>query len=218
MSNPKSRWPDVPVATRQYPVNLVLAGRRCLLVGGGRIAERKAEALVACEATLHVIAPSIAPGLKAVATTWEERSYAPGDLAGVRLVVTATGNPSVDQAVFEDAEAAGIWVNSADDPARCTFTLPAVVRRGPVMVTASTGGHSPALAAWLRARFEAEIGPEFEALAAMLSEEREAIRASGRSSEGLAWQNALDSDMLDLIKAGRIAEARERLKTCLSSS
>ena len=124
----------------------------------------------------------------------------------------------VNQAVHDDAEAGGVWVNSADDPDRCTFTLPAVVRRGPLMLTVATGGHSPAVASWLRRRLEVDYGPEYETLIELLAEERAAIQADGRTTEGLAWQNALDSDMLSLIRGGRISEARERLRTCLSSS
>src|SRR5439155_24377699 len=99
-----------------------------------------------------------------------------------------------------DGEAAGVWVNSADDPDHCSFTLPAVVRRGPLMVAVSTGGRSPALASWLKQRLAAEIGPEYEVLADLLAAEREAVRADGRSTEGLNWQKALDSDMLELIR------------------
>jgi siroheme synthase-like protein len=124
----------------------------------------------------------------------------------------------VNQAVFDDAESAGVWVNSADDPERCSFTLPAVVRRGPLVVTVATGGHSPAIASWLRSRIEREIGPEYETLVQLFADERAALHAQGRSTEGLAWHLALESDMLELIRDGRIAEARERLKSCLSSS
>ena len=95
----------------------------------------------------------------------EERPYRRGDVAGYRLVVAATDDPATNRAVFEDGEAAGVWVNSADDPASCSFTLPSVVRRGPIMVTVSTGGHSPALATWLRGHVEDELGPEYEILA-----------------------------------------------------
>jgi len=134
------------------------------------------------------------------------------------LVVTATSDPAVNHQVFVDADAAGVWVNSADDPANCTFTLPARVRRGSILVTVATGGHSPALATWLRRRFEAEFGPEYDDLLELLSSERESIKAQGRSTEGLAWQEALDRGLLDLLRADRHQEAVELLRTCLSSS
>ncbi len=209
----------MPVEGPQYPVNLVLTGRRCLVVGGGSIARRKIEGLRACQALVHVVAPEVADGIKADAgVTWEERPYRSADVQGYRLVVTATDDPEVNAQVFRDADAAGVWVNSADDPANCSFTLPAVVRQGPVMVALSTGGHSPALATWLKAHVADQLGPEYEVLASLLSAERDAIRSAGGSTEGLDWQSALDSDMLDLIRTGQISAARERLKACLSSS
>lgn len=208
----------MPIAGPQYPVNLVLTGRRCLVVGGGRVAARKVEGLLAAGAHVTVVAPRVVDEIAATGVTIEARDYRPGEAADYRLVVTATDSTAVNQAVFDDAEAAGVWVNSADDPDRCSFTLPAVIRRGPLMVTVSTAGHSPAVASWLRGRLERELGPEYETLVEMLSEERLALQSEGRSTEGLNWQMALDSDMLDLIREGRIRQARERLKACLSSS
>ncbi|HEX2062960.1 MAG TPA: bifunctional precorrin-2 dehydrogenase/sirohydrochlorin ferrochelatase [Acidimicrobiales bacterium] len=218
----------MPVEAPQYPVNLVLTGRRCLAVGGGRVAARKVEGLLACGAEVHVVAPMVGGEVRALADgrgaspgtalTWEERPYRRGEVAGYRLVVTATDDAEVNRAVFADGEAAGVWVNSADDPANCSFTLPAVVRRGPVMVTVSTGGQSPALATWLKARVAEDIGPEYEVLVSLLAAEREAIQAAGRSTEDVDWQKALDSDMLALIRAGNVRRAKERLQACLSSS
>jgi siroheme synthase (precorrin-2 oxidase/ferrochelatase) len=82
----------------------------------------------------------------------------------------------------------------------------------------STGGHSPAVAAWLRERFAAELGPEYDLLIDLLSEARSRVRAEGRSTEDLDWRGALDSGILDLIRAGRLEDAKERLSACLSSS
>jgi len=202
----------------QYPVNLIVEGRPCLVVGGGAVAAQKAAALVACGADVHVVAERIGPEVRALPVTWEERSYTPGEVSGFRLVVAAADSLSTNATVYDDGEAAGVWVNSADDPDHCSFTLPAVVRRGSLMVAVSTGGRSPALASWLKERLATEIGPEYEVLVDLLAAEREAVRADGRSTEGLNWQKALDSDMLDLIKNGHVADARERLQACLSSS
>lgn len=201
-----------------YPVNLRIKGRRCLVVGGGPVAARKAQGLLAAGAVVSVVATAVGPAVRALGVTWEERPYAAGDCHGYRLVLTATDDVAVNAAVAAEAESAGIWVNSADDPDNCTFILPALHRQGDVVVSVGTGGASPALAGWLRDRIAAEVGPEFAALASLLSDAREAIRAAGRSTEGLDWKRALDSGMLDLIRAGRITEARERLETCLSSS
>jgi precorrin-2 dehydrogenase/sirohydrochlorin ferrochelatase len=149
--------------------------------------------------------------------TWDQRPYRAGDLDGRMLVITATDAPETNHRIFLDAQRAGVLVNSADDPANCSFTLPSRVRRGRLLVAFSTGGHSPALATWLRRRFESEFGPEYDTLIDVLADARQSIRAEGRSTEGLDWQEALDSGMLELIREGRVAEAKERLQACLSS-
>ena len=202
----------------QYPVNLIVEGRPCLVVGGGAVAAQKAAALIACGAEVHVVAEQVGPEVRALPVTWEERSYARGEVSGYRYAVAATDSPAANAAVYDDGEAAGVWVNSADDPEHCSATLPAVVRRGPLMIAVSTGGRSPALASWLKERLATEIGTEYEVLVDLLAAEREAVRADGRSTGGLNWQKALDSDMLELIKSGHVADARERLQACLSSS
>ena len=148
----------------------------------------------------------------------ERRRYERGEAARYRLVVTATGDPAVDGAVYDDAEAAGVWINAADDPAHCSFTVPARIRRGPLLVTFATGGQSPALAAWLRERFEDEFGPEYEELLTLLADARADLVAQGESTERPGWKRALDSGMLEMIREGHLAEAKERLQACLSSS
>jgi precorrin-2 dehydrogenase / sirohydrochlorin ferrochelatase len=204
-----------------YPVNLVVAGRRCIVVGAGRIAARKIESLLAAGADVLVVAPEIGAEVRAWADagrlTVAERSFEATDLDGAWLATTATGVPEVDHAVYEAGEARRVWVNSADDPANCSFTLMSVVRRGDLVVTVGTGGRSPALAAWLRRGFTQELGPEYATLLDVLSEAREELRSSGRSSEDHDWQSALDSGMLELIRAGRVDEAKEILRACLWS-
>jgi siroheme synthase-like protein len=201
-----------------YPVGLVLGGKPVLVVGGGRVAAQKVAELVRCGADVTVVAPAIGDDLLAdERLRCEVRPYRRGEATAYRFVVTATDDPAVNQAVHDDAEAAGVWVNAADDPERCTAVLPSRVRRGSLLVTVSTEGRSPALAAWLRERLEGELGPEHEVLLDLLAEERDRIRAEGRSTEGLDWRGALESGMLDEIRAGRIPAAKELLKACLSS-
>ena len=209
----------MPIDGPMYPVNLMVQDRPCLVVGGGRVAAQKALGLLECGAVVHIIATAVGPAVRAIErATWDERPYREGDCEGYWLVITATDDPEVNRAVAAEATQRRVWVNSADDPDNCSFTLPSRFRRGPLLVAVSTGGHSPAFATWLRGRLEAEIGPEFEVLLGILTEEREEIRASGRSSEGLDWHKALDSEMLELVREGRLAEAKERLQACLSSS
>src|SRR5262249_41952544 len=126
--------PGRPGRLMHVPVSLDVAGRHVLVVGDGAVATRRASAFAGAGAVVRHV-----PG----------GAYRRGDAAGYWLVLAAA-EPEINRAVFEDAEAAGVWCNSADDPGHCSFLMPAVVRRGPVTVAVSTGGSSPALAAWLR--------------------------------------------------------------------
>lgn len=212
----------MPVEGPQYPANLVLDGRRVLVVGAGAVAARKVEGLLACGADVTVVAPAVGAEVQALADAdrvrLEPRPYRTDDLDGAWLAVTATDDPAVNRAVFDDGEARRVWVNAADDPRSCSFTLPSVVRQGPVMVTVATGGHSPALATWLRRHVAGELGPEYAVLARLLAEARAELQAEGRSTEGLNWLSAIDSGMLELIRLGDVGRAKERLQACLSSS
>lgn len=208
----------MPVDDPLYPVNLVLAGRPCLVVGGGRVALTKVRGLVDAGAVVTVVAPEIEPEVAALAASAETRPYRSGEAAGYRFVVAATGDATVNQQVYDDGEAAGVWVNSADDPQRCSAILPARVRRGRLVLTVSTGGHSPAVAAWVRRQLADAYGPEYDELIGLLSEVRSEVQAQGVGTEQLDWQEALDSGILDLLRADRLDEAKERLRACLSSS
>jgi siroheme synthase-like protein len=217
----------MPVEHPVYPVNLIVDGRRCLVVGGGPVALHKVRGLVEAGARVTVVAPQPDPGIVELSraapignadVVTEARSYRRGEAAGYRLVVAATGDPVVNQQVYDDAEAAGVWINSADDPDRCTVTLPAQLRQGRLTVTVSTAGHSPAVAAWVRDHLAGELGPEYDALIGLLAEERTRVRGEGRSTEDVDWRSALDSGILELVRAGRLEAARERLRSCLSLS
>ena len=208
----------MPLDEPLYPINLRLKGQRCLVVGGGRVALGKVQGLLDADAAVTVIAPDVIDELAALDVTVERRPYRAGDAAGHRIVITATGDSGVNREVFLDAEAAGVWVNAADDPDNCTFTLPARIRRRNLLVTFATGGRSPAVAQWLRRQYEHEFGPEYDVLIDLLADARDELLARGQTTEGVGWQQALDSGMLELIREGNLAEAKERLQACLSSS
>ena len=164
-------------------MNLLVAGRRCVVVGAGRIAARKIESLLAAGAEVTVVAPEVGdrgPGLgrRGPAHRWPSGRFEPADVEGAWLVVTATDVPAVNRAVFVAGEARRIFVNSADDPANCSFTLMSVVRRGDIVVSIGTNGRSPALATYLKEHVRDEMGPEYETLLELLSEAREEIRST----------------------------------------
>ena len=205
-----------------YAVNLVVEGQECLVVGGGEVAARKVEGLTTCGARVTVVAPRTVPAIDRVAqapaggsgaVTVEHRPYRAGEAGRFRLVVTATGVREVDRAVARDARAAGVWVNSADDADACSFLLPSVHREGPVTVAVSTGGASPALAAWLRRRLAREVGPAVATMADLLDEARRAVRAEGRSTEDVDWKAVLDGAFPELVAAGDLAGARAVLRS-----
>jgi len=194
-----------------YPVSLDVADRPCLVVGGGQVAARKARALVECGAVVTVIAPSLSGEMEALEPLLhglERRAYRPDDVSAFRLVVTATGIPEVDGAVFADAEAAGIWVNSADDAAHCSFILPAVHRDGAVTVSVSTAGLSPALASWVRDRIADGWGEDLGTLAQLLGEARRRLRAAGSPSDSVDWTELLEGPLPALVHSGDLEGAR----------
>jgi siroheme synthase-like protein len=198
-------------AERFFPVSLDVQERPCLVVGGGKVAARKARALLACGALVTVIAPSWNAEIEALLpslATGERRPYRKGDASAFRLVVTATGVAEVDAAVYDDADAAGVWVNCADDRAHSSFILPAVHRDGAVTVAVSTGGLSPALAAWLRTRLAVQCGNGLGTVAELLAEARARFREEGVPSESIDWASLLDGDLVELVQAGDVDDAR----------
>jgi precorrin-2 dehydrogenase/sirohydrochlorin ferrochelatase len=144
-----------------FPIFLKLAGRRCLVIGAGHLAESKIESLRAADAAVTVIAPEANERIAEQAASGEiqyhRRRYQAGDLAGAFLVVAATNDPAVNRAVFAEATATGVLCNAVDDPPFCDFYFPSVVRRGELQVAISTAGNSPALAQQLRKELNEQL-------------------------------------------------------------
>jgi precorrin-2 dehydrogenase len=186
-----------------FPVLLDLTGRRCLMVGGGPVAERRITGLLAAGAQVTVISPRVTQTLAELAAEGriglEARNYSEGDLAGVDLAFVATAAREVNAAVAREARHRGVWVNAADDPAHCTFTLPALVRRGDLTVAVATGGTSPALARAVREELEAYLTAEYATLAAIAGEVRRELRAAGRIVTADAWARSLGPEVRRLI-------------------
>jgi precorrin-2 dehydrogenase/sirohydrochlorin ferrochelatase len=165
-----------------FPMFLRLAGRRCVVVGAGALAESKIASLLDAGADVVVIAPEATPGVQQLATAgklrWLNRPFAAGDLSEAFLVVAATGSPEADETVFQEGRHFGVLCNTVDDPPRCDFFYGAVVRRGPLQIAISTGGASPALAARLRRELEEQFGPEYQNWLLHLAQRRRAILAA----------------------------------------
>lgn len=195
-----------------YPVVLDLAGRRCLVVGGGPVATRRAEGLVASGGRVTVVAPHTVAAIddnRSIEVA--HRPYRRGEAADYLLVITATGAPDVDRAVVDDATAAGVLVGSADQTTPGTIQLPAVHRDGPVTVAISTGGASPGLALWLRTRVASALPGGVAVLADLVEETRRRLRRAGRPTDSVDWVAVLDEHVVPLVEAGRVDEARALL-------
>jgi siroheme synthase-like protein len=209
---------EQPTPPLYYPVSLDVSDQSCLVVGGGTVAARKVRALLDCGANVTVIAPTLSKDMERLVPSLhslERRAYGQGDAESFRLVVTATGIPEVDGAVYADAEAVGVWTNSADDVAHSSFILPAVHRDGPVSVSVSTGGLSPALASWLRTGLAAECGAGLGTLAELLGEARGNLKRAGVRSDQIDWARLLDGPLLALIRAGDIDGARAAITAAI---
>lgn len=196
-------------ANAQYfPVCLKIAGRQCLVIGGGRVGERKVQGLLAHGAKVKVISPELSEVLSALlrdgAIDWLARLYQEGDLAGAFLVIAATDDPAVQERIHAEAEAQNILLNVADVPKWCNFILPATARRGDLAISVSTAGKSPALASTLRQALEVQFGPEYGVLVDILGSLRDTVLATGRphAENKLIFARLADPEMAGWIKDG----------------
>jgi uroporphyrin-III C-methyltransferase/precorrin-2 dehydrogenase/sirohydrochlorin ferrochelatase len=207
-----------------FPAFLNLEGRPCLLVGGGTVATRKAELLLAAGAKLTVVAPDLSPELArhlaAGRITHRGGRFRREYLDGQWLVVNATDDPDVAGEVFDAANDAGIFCNSVDDKARCTYITPAIIDRNPVVVAVSTGGAAPLLARKIRAQIEAVLPARLGRLAALAAEWRDRVRH--RISDFLGrrrfWEEVFDGAVSDEMLAGRSQSARRGFVSLLEDS
>lgn len=199
-----------------YPVFLNLAGKRIVIIGGGSVSERRVLSLLRCGALVTVVSPEVTPRLQSLADSnaivLHRRSYLCGDCAGAFLIFCATNDPAVQTAVWKEAHRSGTLVNTADEPDRCDFIMPAVVEQGDLTIAISTNGKSPALAAHLRRRFSRLIGPEYGELLRRMVEIRAEIRqrVSDFEHRKELHYRIIASGVLRLLRRGQRADA-ERL-------
>jgi precorrin-2 dehydrogenase / sirohydrochlorin ferrochelatase len=191
------------------PIFVRVRGSEVLVVGGGGVAERKVRMLLEHGARVRLVSPQVTAGLAALlredGLVWEQRAFRAEDVSGFRLVFAATDDPAVNRAVFVQGEAAGCLVNSADDPEHCHFILGSLLRRGELTVAVSTGGTSPALAAYTRREIERLIGEEYGQAAALLGRLRRHLLEPGHGTSeerGRLLRKLVDCGIPGLLKAG----------------
>ncbi len=166
---------------KYYPINLDLKDKKCIVIGGGEVAQRKVETLLEVGATVWVISPQVTDKLQHLAEqaviSCYLRDYRAGDLHGAFMAVGATDNQQVNRQIARDAAAANILVNIVDQPQLCNYIVPASVIRGELVISISTGGNSPALSRHIRQQLERQFGPEYETLVDLLGKVREQVLA-----------------------------------------
>jgi len=204
-----------------FPVNLMIAQRKCVVIGGGKVAARKVAALLDCGGTVEVISPVLTEELqehhRQGHLQWRQRSYRAGDLAGAFLVIAATDAEEVQAAVFAEASAANQLINVADVPPRCNFILPAVLSRGDLVIAVSTAGKSPALARRIRKQLTEAYGDEYGTVVEIMGLLRPVVLAlglgHGRNKE--IFNALLSDELLGWVKGGDCSALEKHLRLVL---
>ena len=217
IGGPQAAGDQPPGLPLVYPVCLTVAGRRCMVFGGGEIAERKVLSLLECGARVTVVAPEARPRLHALAAegqiTLELRPYRKGELASRPfLVFAATNDGAVHQQLWEEAEASEILINVVDVPQLCNFIMPSILRRGDLCIAVSTGGRSPALARKIRLELEQQFAEDFGELLLRVSDVREFVKARmqpGHAREAML-STLVEQEILDLLRHNRVEEVKRR--------
>lgn len=192
-----------------YPINLDIRGRNCLVIGGGGVGTRKVEMLLACGARVKVVSPAVSARLMQMAdngaVTLKKRAYRREDLEGMLLVIGATDDEQLNRRISQDADRMGTLCNIADRPEICNFILPAVVRRGDLILSISTSGKSPAMAKKLRRELEGQFGEEYGRLLDLMGAVRSKLlsREHAPESHKPLFEKLVDSDLLDMIRNNR---------------
>jgi siroheme synthase-like protein len=194
-----------------YPVYLNLAGKRCVIIGGGTIAQGKIGGLLQAGCRITVVSPDATPGIRQAAqrgdVEWLERPYRPGDLEGAFIGVAATNVWHVNQEIYQEAERLGVLLNVVDDPDQCSFIAPSIVRRDPITLAISTGGASPALARKMRELLSDARVLQWAELADVLTRARRVIKENRTVIDPTRWQCVITEELLDMARDGRDQEA-----------
>jgi len=201
-----------------YPVFLELEGKTALVVGGGRVAQRKVETLMECGAFVHLVSRELTDRLAELIDAGRVRllgqEFREEHLAGVFLVFIATNDMELNRKVSESARDLGLLVNVADQPAHCNFIVPSIVTRGDLLLAISTSGKSPALARKIREELEDRFGAEYETLLTLMGRLRKEVLSLGLAQEenSRIFHEIVDSPVLEVLSQGN----REEVKAILA--
>jgi len=203
---------------RYYPVGLKLEGKKCVVIGGGRVAERKVSSLLSCGARVRVISPALTSRLsrliKKGKIEYRKRNYQPRDLSGALLAIAATDDEEMNSRISSQAGKRGVLVNVVDSPGECTFIVPSSLKRGALTINISTDGVSPALSRNIRRQLEKNYGREYGDFLRMMAGLRLKVLREVKDSRKRKkiFRSLVESDILELIRKGERSEARERIE------
>lgn len=204
-----------------YPIYLKLNEKKCLVVGGGKVAERKVKKLLDCGARVYVVSPDFTRWLETIAEDGKivivRRSYSTTDLENAFIVIGATDDDRINIRVAEDCNEKNIPVNIADDSSGCSFIVPAVLRQGALSISVSTDGKSPMLAQRIREELEPQFGIEYDAFLELMGKVREHVvkNIPGQEKRKEIFYQLVYSDIIDLLREGRHEIVKERINHVL---
>lgn len=203
-----------------YPVNLKIGGRLCVIVGGGKVAARKAASLLECGAVVKVVSPALNEEFEAFHGRFDHvaRPYHWGDLEGAFLAIAATDDDETNRSVEEEAHGRHVLLNVVDKPAQCNFYVPSVIRRGELLITAATGGELPALSKRLRKQLEAEFPEQWGLAVELLGEARREVisRINDESVKTKCLAELATLDLVPLITGDGPGAAQAEIERCIS--
>ncbi|MDP6624903.1 MAG: bifunctional precorrin-2 dehydrogenase/sirohydrochlorin ferrochelatase [Nitrospinota bacterium] len=208
-----------------YPVLLDLKGKRCVVIGGGKVAQRKVTSLVKANAKVTVVSPDLTKSLRQMAERkkihYINDCFKKKYVKEAFLIIGAANNPEVNHHVFEATSKVNKLVNIVDSPDKCNYIVPSVIKRGDLLISVSTGGKSPALAKKIRKELEKQFGKAYGDFLLLMEELRHKVFTQFQDTKyrNKIFQALVDSEILDLFEKGRKQEAKkkaEKIMSCFS--
>lgn len=205
-----------------YPIYVDLHDKTCLVVGGGKVALRKVQAILKCNARVKLVGTRIIPEIKSLKNkyknfTFQKKAYDSRDLKNMFLIIAATDSNEINTKIAADASRKGLLVNVVDVPKLCNFIVPSIIRRGDLTVSISTGGISPALAKMLRIDLEKHLGKEYAKVLSVLKTYRRRILRFPDTVKRNIWRKIIDPRMMELAKKKKIIELKRSIEEIIRS-